>query len=55
MSDLDGLVGVENSIFVFVDLAEQSTNLHVSLAAVLEHLQFETGLVGVVEVVGEVF
>ena len=45
---------MENSIFVLVNLTEQGANLHVRLAAVLEHLQLETGLVWVVEVIAQV-
>lgn len=54
VSDFDCLVGVENSIFVLVDLTEQSTNLHVSFAAVLQHFKFETWLFRVVEVIVQV-
>lgn len=50
MGDLNGLVRVEHSVLVFVDLTEQCTYLHVSFAAVLEHLQFQRWLLWVVEV-----
>lgn len=50
MRNLNGLVGVEHCVFVFVDLTQERTNLHVGLAAVLEHLEFQGWLLWVVEV-----
>ena len=51
MSDHDGLVRVQGCVFVLVDLRVEGTDLHVSLALVFEHLEFEGGVCWVIEVV----
>lgn len=38
MSNLDGLIRVKHSVLMLVDLTEQSADLHVRFAAVLQHL-----------------
>ena len=40
VSNHDSLVCVQGCIFVLVDLRVEGTNLHVSLALILEHLEF---------------
>lgn len=47
--DHDGFVGVEGCISVLVDLAEESANLHVGFALVLQQLQLQGGVERVVE------
>ena len=47
--DSDCLVGMKCCFFVFVDLREQSTDLHMRFAFVFQHLQLKRRLVGVVE------
>jgi hypothetical protein len=43
------LVGVQGRFFVLVDLREQGTDLHMRLALVFQHLQFEGWLCRVIE------
>lgn len=55
MTDFDGLIRMEYGILVLVDLTQQSTDLHVSFASILQHLELETRLFRIVEVAREVF
>jgi len=38
MTNLDCLIGVEHSLFMLMNLTQQSTNLHMGFASVLKHL-----------------
>ena len=51
MRNHDRLVGMQGSLLVLVHLRVQCTDLHVRLALVLEHFQFERRVHRVVEVV----
>ena len=39
MSNLNSAIGMENSFFVFMNLAQQCADLHMGLALVLKHLE----------------
>ena len=54
MCDLDGLIRVEHSVLVLMDLAEQGADLHVRFAAVLQHLQLQSWLLRIVKVVAQI-
>jgi len=47
----DSRVGVERGLFVLVDLGQQGTYLHMRLTLILQHLEFERRIGGIVEVV----
>jgi hypothetical protein len=54
MCYLDALLCVNHSLFVFVDLGKQRTDLHVCLAFVLKHFQSQGWNQRVVEVLLQV-
>lgn len=54
VGNLDGAVGMVHRVPVLVDLTEQGTDLHVSLALVLKHFKSKRRLVRVAEVVAQV-
>ena len=52
--DHNGLIGMHRSLLMFVHLREEGTDLHVSLALVLQHFQLQGGISWIVEVVLDV-
>ena len=50
MRYFDGVVRVIDGFFVLMDLTEQSTDLHMGFALVLQHLQLQRWLFRIVEV-----
>lgn len=55
MRYFDCTIGVEDGVLVFVNLAQQGTDLHMGFALVLQHLQSQRGLFWVAEVALHVF
>ena len=51
MRYLDSLVRMEHSVLMLMDLTEQCAYLHVSLAAVLKHLKFQSWLFRIIKIV----
>ena len=54
MRYLDGIIGVVDRVLMLVYLTEQSANLHMRFAFVLQHFEAKRGLLRVIEVLLEV-
>ena len=49
MSNLDGLVSMHCGFFMFMDLGQKGTYLHMRFTLVFEHLKLEGGLTWIIE------